>query len=111
VDFKPNNSGSDQLREQLHPWSAVIQTVANHVTPSQLSFALTFQSADLGAVRVLLESTKYLPRLRSCALSIGSHKNLEVRSFVQAIAAQMMGRVAANSAPFPFEQLPKELRL
>ncbi|KAF4630531.1 hypothetical protein G7Y89_g7605 [Cudoniella acicularis] len=72
VDFRPNNpSNFDELEELLQQWLATIQTIAKHTTPPQLSFALTFPSADVEIASILLESIKCLPRLRSAALSIG----------------------------------------
>ena len=114
MDFVPgesNNNSSDQPRELLQQWSAAIQTVAKHITPLLLSFALTFQSADLETAKALLESIECPPQLRRCALSIGPHRDTQLRSFVRVIGAQKMGSVVANPAPFPFGRLPKELRL
>ena len=114
VDFVPNessNNGSGQPGEPLHQWSAVIQEVSKHITPSLLSFALTAQSADMETAGILLQSIQSLPHLKKCALSIGPHRNSQVRLSVQAIGAQMVGRAVAHTASFSFEQLPKELRL
>ena len=109
VSFEPSNLNG--LHELLYQWSDVLKTVSRHITPLQLSFALTFQSADAETVGSLIKSIKCLPRLRTCALSIGRHKTLEVRSLIQAAGAQATSLPTTSTDSFAFERLPQELRL
>ena len=114
VDFVPNDTGekdSDQVKELLRQWPFFSHNVAKHVAPTLLSFALTFESADLETARRLLATIECLPQLKSCALSLGPSGDPQLRSDIRATGARLTGKRIAEPAPFPFEQLSKELRL
>ena len=117
VDFVSNEPGNNSPEGPNCPGALIRQfsfelhKISEHIKPSQLSFALTAQSANLDTAEILLQTIKFLPQLEKCALSIGALRNMQIRSSVQTVGAQMVGRPVAHTSPFPFERLPKELRL
>ena len=110
----PFDTSRDPKRSEdlIDQWTSILQVFAQSVLPSSLNFAFTCPSADLDPelAKQLLASLEWLPPLRGCALSIGGQPAASLRPLVQATAAQLL-KLPATSGQFPFEKLPKELRM
>ena len=101
---------SSSLQEFLDPWRRAMSALAQNLRPSQLQLGLTCRWIDLTTGEQLLQSLECLPSLRGCAITLGYKRDEAITSLVRRTSARLL-RSPAPKASFPFEKLPKELRL
>ena len=92
-------------------WAELCTFMADMVAPSQVNFSLSYDCYSSATAVQVLEPILQWPRMKSCAIRLGQLPDEEFRWISKKISLVMSGKPASLVQPFPFEKLPKEIRL
>ena len=85
--------------------------MADMFTPLQVSFSLSCHCYSSAEAQKASMPVVQLPTMKSCAIRLGQLPNEELKWISERTALQVLPRPADRGKPFPFENLPKEIRL
>ena len=97
-------------KEILTEWWAVCTCLAEAVQPSQLSLALICDTMDMATAEEVMKAVRKLPQLKECTIRLSRSRDDALASLARQTMQIMTGAIVPAS-PFPFLDLPKELRL
>ena len=109
----PCTSYSLKLRttgNRLKQWEKVCKHMAAAISPVQLRLTFICDVEDLAAGERVVASLANLPRLKACTIRLGRPHNQELSSLAAKTSLRMTGGFIPEQW-FPFESLPKEIRL
>lgn len=89
----------------------VLFHIASAIIPAQLRLSLICDVADLDSGKAILEPLSRLPALKQCTIRSSQRPNYELNTLARNASAQTTHSFVQGPQPFPFEQLPRELRL
>lgn len=84
----------------------------NRTAPLQMDFSLSGNIADVETAEKVSITVMNLPKLRDCAISLHRYRNKTFSRIARTAAVNLMDIPAVDTgASFPFDCLPKELRI
>ena len=97
-------------QEILTEWRAVCAHLAETVLPGQLNLTVICDTNEAEVAAEVMELTRKLPRLKKCTIRLSQSRDSTLTSLArQTVQVTMRAKVPASA--FPFNKLPKELRL
>ena len=95
----------------LAEWAELSNFMADMVAPLQVNFSLSCDCYDSATAVEVCKPILQWPTMKSCAIRLSQLPDEELRWISERTVLQMSGRLANLGRPFPFEKLPKEIRL
>jgi len=91
-------------------WGTLCSDLSAHVTPRQLNLTFICDTESPSDAEQITASLTKLPRLKTCTIRLGRSKNPILTSISRTVSQKMTQDFIAQG-PFPFQNLPRELRL
>lgn len=110
TSLQPGRSLFLHGRDIFAEWSALCHRLKLAISSRRLKFTLICDVSSLAIGQQFLEPLSHLPTLRACTIRLGHAPDYELSILAQE-TSQKATDVFIPYGPFPFERLPKELRL
>lgn len=95
----------------LHGWRRFAERLASSVSPGQLELTLICDVTDKASGMAVLEPLLRFPTLKQCVIRLGRHFNYELYQLAREASLRTQGLYSETRGIFPFQRLPRELRL
>ena len=88
---------------------ALVRLLKRSITPSMVKLSFNVNAVNTKTAEKVALSLRELPKLKDCAMRFGPSSNLQYTGITAANVMDISGTIPAQS--FPFDRLPKEVRL
>lgn len=107
----PLSNGTPDADAAIEQWKAVVEKLAQHITPAQLRLAVICDTADVESATAISQTLLLLPRLAACSLRLAqtAESHLHAQSLSERTAREAVGQVLYDGH-FPFLKLPAEIQ-
>ncbi|EPE33218.1 hypothetical protein GLAREA_06230 [Glarea lozoyensis ATCC 20868] len=95
----------------LVAWKTISTHLASSIRPKQLNFAFICDVAALNSGKAVVEPLLMLPTLNRCTIRLNNRPNYALNSLARDVSVATTQSLVLPSRPFPFDRLPRELRL
>ncbi|KAH8593920.1 hypothetical protein B0O99DRAFT_626434 [Bisporella sp. PMI_857] len=95
----------------LYEWRKFAERLALSISATQLKLTIICDVTDKTSGMAILEPLLRLPTIKQCVIRLGQHFDYELYELARKASFRAQGSYSEIQGSFPFQRLPKELRL